>query len=101
MILYLYRKVVLTKQAKKDLTRLPSHILMKFKFKFKLWLSLVEYRGVENARTTPGYNDEPLKGNLKGYRSIRLSRSYRAIYIERGEGNIELLEVIKVNKQEY
>ena len=97
MISYLYRKVVLTKQAKKDLTRVPGHILMKF----KLWLSLVEYRGLKAARATPGYNDELLKGNLKGYRSIRLSKSYRAIYIEIVEGNIELIEVIKVNKHEY
>ena len=97
MISYLYRKVVLTKQAKKDLTRVPDHILMKF----KLWLSLVEYRGLKVARITPGYNYELLKGNLKGYRSIRLSKSYRAIYIERVEGNIDFIEVIKVNKHEY
>lgn len=97
MISYLYRKVILTKRAKKDLARVPSHILMKF----KLWVDLVSYRGLEVARITPGYNDELLKGNLKGYRSIRLSRSYRAVYRQSLEGEIELIEVIKVNKHEY
>lgn len=32
-------------------------------------------------RKIPGYHDEPLKGDLKGLRSIRLSKGYRAYYV--------------------
>lgn len=33
--------------------------------------------------------------------TIRLSRAYRAIYRERRDGSLELIEVIEVNKHEY
>lgn len=46
-----------------------------------------------------GYDDEPLHGDRRGQRSVRLNKSYRAIYIETNEG-LELL-VIEVNKHEY
>jgi plasmid maintenance system killer protein len=39
-----------------------------------------EHDGLEEVRRAPGYHDEPLKGDRAGQRSIRLSRSYRAIY---------------------
>jgi proteic killer suppression protein len=43
---------------------------------------LVEEQGIEEAREIPGYHDEPLRGEREGQRSVRLSRAYRAIYIE-------------------
>jgi len=49
----------------------------------------------------PGLHDEPLKEDRQGQRSIRLNRAYRAIYVERDEGEVELVEVIEVNKHEY
>jgi len=30
-----------------------------------------------------------------------LNRAYRAIYVERASGEIELIEVLEVNKHEY
>ena len=48
-----------------------------------------------------GFHDEPLKGKRQGQRSVRLNRAYRAIYVERGTGAVELIEVLEVNKHEY
>ncbi len=59
-------------------------------------------RGVKrDYKRTDGswYHDEPLKGQRIGQRSIRLSKSYRAIYIEHNDDII--IEVIEVNKHEY
>lgn len=48
----------------------------------------------------PGFHDEPLKGTRQGQRSIRLNRSYRAIYIETMDGTVELVKVVEVTKHE-
>jgi hypothetical protein len=32
---------------------------------------------------------------------VRLNRSYRAIYVEHQSGEVELIEVVEVNKHEY
>ena len=50
-------------------------------------------------RKVPGYHDEPLRGKRAGQRSVRLSRSYRAIYME--EMDKVLVKVLEVNKHEY
>lgn len=65
----------------------------------RYWAETVERTGVRETRRLPGYHDEPLRGLRKGQRSIRLNRSYPAIYVETVEG-IEIT-VIEVNKHEY
>lgn len=62
---------------------------------------VVERVGLAEVRKLSGYHDEPLKGTRKGQRSIRLNRSYRAIYIEHESGKIQIVEVIEVSKHEY
>ncbi|MDH4468796.1 MAG: hypothetical protein QE271_12125 [Bacteriovoracaceae bacterium] len=52
-------------------------------------------------RKIPGFHDEPLKGNRIGQRSIRLSKSYRAIYEERSKGTFNIIDVVEVNKHDY
>jgi proteic killer suppression protein len=52
-------------------------------------------------RKIPGFHDEPLKGDRKGQRSIRLSKAYRAIYVIGNSGNIEIAEIIEVHKHDY
>jgi toxin HigB-1 len=89
-------KVVFDK-IKKDLKRLPDHILRKL----QKWAEQVEMLGLREIKKVPGYHDEPLIGDRKGQRSIRLSRSYRAIYIEEKDGTIELVIIIEVNKHKY
>ena len=69
-------KVLISKHAAKALKRIPRHIADKL----DAWKEGVEKIGLLEMRKRPGYHDEPLHGDLMGQRSIRLSRSYRAIY---------------------
>lgn len=48
-----------------------------------------------------GYHDEPLRGYRQGQRSIRLSKGYRAIYVEENNGQVNLVIIEEVNKNEY
>ena len=57
--------------------------------------------GLNEVKKISGYHDEPLLGKRKGQRSIRLSRSYRPIYIITVEGKMEFSEIIEVNKHDY
>ncbi len=90
-------KVTWGKPVDKQLDRVPEVIARKF----RLWVALLEESGVREVRKHKGFHDEPLKGQRSGQRSIRLNRSYRAIYIELDTGKIELIEVLEVNKHEY
>ncbi len=90
-------KVILTKQAKRDLLKIPLHVVRKL----QSWIDDVENAGLSKVRKIPGYHDEPLKGNRTGQRSIRLSKAYRAIYIIDQEGKIELVQLLEVNKHDY
>lgn len=90
-------QVVLKRKAEKDLSHLPLHILNKFRG----WIKFVELYGIREARMIKSYHDEPLEGNRKGQRSIRLNRAYRAIYIELVDKEIEIIEVIEVHKHDY
>lgn len=64
------------------------------------WVEAVETTGLESVRKLSGYHDEPLKGNRKGQRSIRLSLAYRAIYTIRNE-QLEFVSVEEVSKHDY
>jgi len=83
-------------KLEKKLKKLPKNILLKF----YAWIYAVELRGLLEVRKNPGFHDEPLKGKRAGQRSIKLNRSYRAIYIEKNK-KLEIVEVIEVNKHEY
>jgi len=88
-------RVILNKKAQKQLQKIPVHIARNF----RLWAIEVESIGIFEARKIPGFHDEPLTGVRQGQRSIRLSKSYRAFYIEHDDAII--IEVIEVNKHEY
>lgn len=88
--------VHLSKTAQKQLQKLPRHIVVKL----MAWVEFVNTNGLEEVRKTPGFHDEPLRGQRTGQRSIRLSRAYRAIYTIKAN-KIEFVEVLEVNKHEY
>ncbi len=90
-------RVVVAPSAMKDLARAPLQIAKKL----RIWVAAVEAFGLEEVRKTPGYHDEPLKGDRKGQRSIRLSQAYRAIYIIKRDGKAEFVAVEEVNKHRY
>jgi len=89
--------VELSSTAEKQLARIPGHIVRKF----ALWVDLVSVEGLSAARAIPGYRDHVLQGEWKGYRAIRLSAAYRAIYQERHAGIVQLVHVEEVNKHDY
>jgi proteic killer suppression protein len=88
-------KVLLSRFAQKQLDRMPRHI----EAAFRTWVVLVSTVGIRETRRSPGFHDEPLKGQRSGQRSVRLNRAYRVIYVETREG-IEI-QVIEVSKHEY
>ena len=90
-------KVEFRPKAFKALRSLPDYIVAKL----KAWVMAVELLGLRETRKRPGFHDEPLHGDRKGQRSIRLSKAYRAIYIESQNGDIELVEILEVSKHEY
>jgi proteic killer suppression protein len=90
------KTVKLSRNALKDLKKVPRPILDKF----QSWVEAIEIEGLREVRKLSGFHDEPLLGKRKGQRSIRLSRSYRAIYrISKDE--IEFILVEEVNKHDY
>ena len=84
-------------KAGKQLKSVPEYIQRKFYY----WADKVQRLGIREVRKFKGFHDEPLMGKRFGQRSIRLSKSYRAIYRIVDKNEIELLEVLEVNKHEY
>lgn len=84
-------------KVEKDLRKLPHFVVDKL----MAWALAIELKGLREVRKIPGYHDEPLKGERWGQRSIRLSKSYRAIYTEQRDDTIVLVVIEEVNKHEY
>jgi len=89
-------RVLLSRRAQKELRAVPRHVAVKL----GAWADDVAVRGLEEVRKVPGYHDEPLRGRRVGQRSVRLSRSYRAIY-EINDDGVEFVSVEEVNKHDY
>ncbi len=89
--------VVISDRAFNDLLKIPRYLVVKL----QKWQMTVELNGLEYAQKVRGYNDEALKGIRKHQRSIRLNRSYRAIYEISDELEVRLIEVQEVNKHKY
>ena len=90
-------EIQITKQALKDLKKTPVYI----QEKFRAWLVAVNKAGLEETRKRPGWHDEPLIGDRKGQRSIRLNKQWRAIYVIKSNPQIEFIEVKEVTPHEY
>jgi len=89
--------VQITSQALKDLKKAPRYL----QEKFSAWVVAVNHAGLEETRKRPGWHDEPLVGNRKGQRSIRLNKQWRAVYVIKENGTIEFIEVMEVMPHEY
>lgn len=90
-----YTRVSRTKLFEKQLAKVPIDIQKKALF----WIFSVQSKGIWEVMKSPGLHDEPLRGDRRGQRSIRLNRAYRLIYrIIETRIHIELLEV---HKHEY
>ena len=91
------RSIRLTQKALKMLDKCPSPIVQKL----FVWVASVEANGLQAVRKQPGWHDEPLRGDRKGQRSIRLNRQWRAIYVLKVDGSIEFCEIIEVTPHDY
>jgi len=91
------RTVRLSQGAQKDLRFAPPQV----RSKLKAWINGVGKEGLEEVRKIPGFHDEPLSGKRKGQRSIRLSRSYRAIYRVLSDGTVPFARIEEVTKHGY
>ena len=86
----------MSRRAERQIRKVPQHI----KDNLLIWVAAVELDGIDQVRKVPGYHDEPLKGDRTGQRSIRLSRSYRAIY-EIKRNVLEFVSIEEVSKHDY
>lgn len=89
-------RVEIARPAVKQLRKVPRYIVDNL----LIWITAVEHDGLEETRRVPGYHDEPLKGARVGQRSIRLSRSYRAIYEVKGD-TAKFVSIEEVSKHDY
>lgn len=90
-------KITFSKKGLKSLEKKPKNIIEKLFY----WVDLVKHEGIRESRKIKSFHDEPLKGNRKGQRSIRLNKQYRAIYVEKTNSDYELIEIQEVNAHEY
>jgi proteic killer suppression protein len=90
-------KVTYSKFAEKQMDKVPKYI----KEALFLWAATVHKIGIAEARKIKGYHDEPLLGERRGQRSIKLNRSYRAIYEQKDDKELILISVVEVNKHDY
>jgi proteic killer suppression protein len=88
--------VLVSRRAEKSLEKVPKHVSVSF----FLWAREVQQHGLEPVQRIPGYHDEPLKGKLRGVRSIRLGIGYRAYYRIEG-ASVRTVLVEEVNKHDY
>ena len=91
------RTVRLSQRAQKDLQIAPAQV----RSKLKAWINGVGKEGLEEVRKIPGFHDEPLAGKRTGQRSIRLSRSYRAIYRLLKDETVWFARIEEVTKHGY
>ena len=75
-------------QVTRDIQR--GRIPVRIGIKLQGWVNDVERRGLEEVRKTSGYHDEPLSGDRRGQRSIRLNKQWRAIYEVRETGALHV-----------
>ena len=88
-------KIYEHRSAAKGLTPLPTDILKRY----EKWKDIVIISGPDGLKKIKGFNDEPLKGKWKGYRSSRLNIQYRIIY--RIEAEQLFIHVVKVTPHDY
>lgn len=90
------RKIELSREVERALGKIPQHVSRKL----LAWVGAVEVDGLEEVRRIPGFHDEPLHGDRRGQRSIRLNRSWRAIYVVRA-AEVEFVLVEEVSHHDY
>jgi addiction module RelE/StbE family toxin len=84
-----------TSPARKEIGRCPHEILLKY----EAWKSIVRLSGPAALRALPGLHDEALRGQWRGFRSSRLGRQWRVIYMV--EHEMVTVSVVRVTPHDY
>ena len=87
----IYEKKSLVRKIRK----IPKPVLKHY----EIWKRMIEFEGPAGLRQIKGFHDEALKGDLKGFRSSRLSKQWRVIY--HIKHTICEVYVIDVNPHDY
>jgi addiction module RelE/StbE family toxin len=90
-------KIIESKKAQKDLDKTPKEILRSY----ETWARMIEAHGTVVLRKFPGYHDEMLRGEWRGFRSSRLNLKWRVIYQVNHSGEIEIVSVVRVTAHDY
>ncbi len=72
-----------------------SSVVLRFK---KTILKLALADNIREIKLQKGLNFESLKGDLKGYYSVRVDLKYRLIFTLEKEGRIEVSEIILIHE---
>ncbi len=83
------------KKVTKQLSTLQVDILKRY----EKWKDIVTISGPGGLKMIKGFNDEPLQGDWKGYRSSRLNLQYRVIY--KIDNDQLYVYVVKVTPHDY
>lgn len=83
------------KRLDRRIKSLPVEILKRY----EKWKDIVYISGPSGLRVIRGFNDEPLRGQWKGFRSSRLGQKYRVIY--KVEAESILVKVIDLSPHDY
>jgi proteic killer suppression protein len=84
-----------SKRAEKQFKKAPVHIQERVAF----WIEKMERLGRLLIRLQyKSFRDEPLQGDRKGQRSIRLNKQWRLIYEEQTH---EIIEVQEITPHDY
>ena len=90
------KTVLLSLSVQKQLRKADARV----RTKLLSWVAAVEKSGLEVVRAIPGYHDEPLSGQRKGQRSVRLNKHWRAIYVVEGN-EVRVALVVEVIPHSY
>jgi len=74
--------------------RFSSDVVIKFK---KTVLKLKYADSIRELKAQKGLNFEPLKGDLKGYFSVRVDYSYRLIITVDNDESVRITEILTVH----
>lgn len=89
--------IVDLKHIRRQLKKIDKGIIKRL----QRWVFYVETQGLLETRKIPGFHDEPLKGKWKGYRSVRLNKKWRAIYLYKKHNPISIVIIEEVSPHEY
>lgn len=84
-------------KVQKQLKKVPKSVIKRL----IRWSRYVESVGLLETRKIPGLHDEPLSGEWKGYRSVRLGITWRAIYKHKKDGTIHIAHVEEITPHDY